>query len=187
MIDPPAVFETSRLRLRPPVLEDARAIFEEYATDPEVTRYLTWVPHETAETVAEFLEFLLSRAGSGEACSWVLTSRSADRAIGMLDARVLGHEVDIGYVLGRRHWGQGYMSEAVAELTEWMVSQPDIFRVWAVCDVETIASARVLEKAGFEREGILRRWISHPNRSSEPRDCLMYGRARGAASPAMVK
>lgn len=70
------------------------------------------------------------------------------------------------------------MAEAVAEVAEWMLKQPEVCRVWAVCDIENVASARTLEKANFEREGILRRWIVHPNRSSEPRDCYVYGRAR---------
>jgi RimJ/RimL family protein N-acetyltransferase len=162
------------------MLTDAKAIFEEYAADAEVTRYLTWTPHEAEETVTEFLKVILSRAESGEEFSWVLTTHDSDRAIGMLGARIRGHKVDIGYVLGRAHWRKGYMTEAVTELTEWMLSRPGIFRAWAVCDVENVASARILEKARFEQEGILRRWIMHPNRSAEPRDCFVYGRVRAA-------
>jgi hypothetical protein len=51
-------------------------------------------------------------------------------------------------------------------------------RVWAVCDSTHLASVRVLEKAGLEREGILRRFIVHPNISPEPRDCFCYSRVR---------
>jgi [ribosomal protein S5]-alanine N-acetyltransferase len=51
-----------------------------------------------------------------------------------------------------------------------------VFRIGAVCDVEHISSARVLEKSGFVREGLLRRWLLHPNISEEPRDC--YSSAR---------
>jgi hypothetical protein len=49
-----------------------------------------------------------------------------------------------------------------------------IFRVWALCDVDNLASARVMEKVGMQREGILRRWILHPNLSDEPRDVYCY-------------
>jgi RimJ/RimL family protein N-acetyltransferase len=175
---PPNEFQTSRLKFRGPVLTDAQAIFEEYAADPEATRYLTWVRHQAVETVAEFLELLISQAGSEEAFRWVVTLPGSERAIGMVAARVHGHMADIGYVLGRTHWRKGYMTEAVSEVTERMLSRPEIFRVWAVCDVENVASARVLEKSNFEQEGVLRRWIVHPNRSSEPRDCFVYGRVR---------
>ena len=52
------------------------------------------------------------------------------------------------------------------------------WRIGAVCDVENRASARVMEKAGLEREGILRRWIIHPNVGFEPRDCFSYAMVR---------
>jgi RimJ/RimL family protein N-acetyltransferase len=52
--------------------------------------------------------------------------------------------------------------------------QNAIYRVWATCDVENLASAHVLEKAGMQKEGILRRYILHPNISPEPRDSYCY-------------
>jgi RimJ/RimL family protein N-acetyltransferase len=58
------------------------------------------------------------------------------------------------------------------------LQQPSIFRIGAVCDVENIGSARVMEKAGLLREGLLRRWLVHPNVSDEPRDCWSYARVR---------
>jgi [ribosomal protein S5]-alanine N-acetyltransferase len=51
--------------------------------------------------------------------------------------------------------------------------------VWAVCDVENAASARVLEKAGMRREGVLRRWAMHPNMGEEPRDSFCYAKVKG--------
>ena len=128
--------------------------------------------------MADFLSALLSRAESAEEFSWVLTVHGSDRAIGMLGARSAGSRVDLGYVVGRRHWGKGYMTEAVSGLVERMLALPEIYRVGAVCDVENVASARILEKSGFEKEGLLRRWLTLPNRSSEPRDCFVYGRTR---------
>lgn len=56
----------------------------------------------------------------------------------------------------------------------WSLMQPSIFRVYAECDVENTASARVLEKVGMSRERILRKWIMHPNVSDGLRDCLRY-------------
>ena len=81
---------------------------------------------------------------------------------------------DLGYGLARQHWGHGYATEAVQAVVRWALSQEQFYRVWATCDVENLASARVLEKAGMQREGILRRFIIHPNISSEPRDCYCY-------------
>jgi len=178
MMTPPQKIQTNRLRLRAPVPADAKAMFEEYAADPDVTRYMTWVPHESSDTVAVFLEELDARAKLGEEFGWVLTKGDANRAIGMIGARVRDFKVEIGYVLGRSHWGKGYMTEAVSALAVCLLFKQEVFRIWAVCDIENTASARVLEKANFAKEGILRRWMSHPNISSEPRDCFIYGRVR---------
>jgi [ribosomal protein S5]-alanine N-acetyltransferase len=69
------------------------------------------------------------------------------------------------------------MTEVLTEVVNWTLQQPSIFRS-ALCDVENISSARVMEKAGLVREGLLRRWLMHPNVSDEPRDCLSYARVR---------
>ena len=66
------------------------------------------------------------------------------------------------------------MTEAVKALVTWALQRPEIYRVWAVCDIDNKASARVMEKAGMQREGILRRWSIHPNVSNEPRDSYCY-------------
>ena len=178
VVNPPSRLRSERLLLRLPAIGDAQAVYERYAADPEVTRYLTWAPHESAETVAAFLEDLIGRIRAGEEMCWVIARPEDDRPLGMIGARVRAHKADIGYVLGRQWWGRGYMTEAVTAVTGWLLSEPAIVRVWAVCDTENTASARVLEKAGFEREGTLRRWMVLPNRSKKPRDCHVYGRVR---------
>jgi [ribosomal protein S5]-alanine N-acetyltransferase len=70
------------------------------------------------------------------------------------------------------------MSEAASAVVEWGLALPSVFRVWAVTDVDNQASARVLEKIGMQREGLLRRWMVHPNLSPEPRDCWCFARVR---------
>jgi RimJ/RimL family protein N-acetyltransferase len=70
------------------------------------------------------------------------------------------------------------MTEAARALVSETLARPAIWRVWAVCDVDNTASARVLEKAGLEREGTLRRYIVHPAVSPEPRDVHLYARVR---------
>ena len=64
----------------------------------------------------------------------------------------------------------------------WLVahalSHSQVFRAEAFCDVENLASARVLEEAGMEREGIMRRYFRHPNISAIPRDCFLYSKVR---------
>jgi RimJ/RimL family protein N-acetyltransferase len=66
------------------------------------------------------------------------------------------------------------MPEAARAIVDWGLSQNAIFRIWALCDVDNLASARVMEKIGMEKEGILRRCIIHPNVSDDPRDVYCY-------------
>jgi RimJ/RimL family protein N-acetyltransferase len=115
-----------------------------------------------------------SRVGNGEAFPYVIALRNLRGAVGMIELRMQGHKAEIGYVLARELWGRGLMTEAVEAMTGWAIAQPAIYRVWALCDVENTGSARVLEKIGMRREGILHRWIMHPNISDEPRDCYCY-------------
>jgi RimJ/RimL family protein N-acetyltransferase len=72
------------------------------------------------------------------------------------------------------------MTEALIEVVHWALRQPAIFRIGAVCDVENIGSARVMEKARLLREGVLRRWLVHPNIRDKSRDCFSYARVRQA-------
>ena len=70
------------------------------------------------------------------------------------------------------------MTEALTEIVRWALRQEKVFRIGSMCDVENIASARVMEKAGLIREGMLRRRLIHPNISDEPRDCFIYAITR---------
>ena len=94
--------------------------------------------------------------------------------MGIIEIRVDGFRADVGYGVARPHWGRGIATEALRPIVAWALAQPSIHRVWALCDVENVASARVLEKVGMQREGLLRRNIVHPNISDEPRDSYCY-------------
>ena len=167
---------TPRLHLRPIAPRDAKPIFDGYAQDREVTRFLTWRPHtalwQTESYVADCMAATSSR-------TYVLEERSSERVIGAFAIRrTNNHAFDVGYVLERPSWGRGLMTEALAEVTRWALNQKGIWRLWTVCDVENVGSSRVMEKAGLSREGVLRRWILHPNVSDEPRDCLVMAKVR---------
>jgi RimJ/RimL family protein N-acetyltransferase len=174
MIEPPANWQTERLLLRPPSHADARLAFASYTSDPEVPRYMIWRPHLSLAETEAFLRRCENDWKNRTAFPWSLWLKADGSYAGMLSARIKGHAVDIGYVLARRLWRRGLMKEAVRGLVQWAFAQPEIFRVWATCDVENVASARLLESVGMQREGALRRWILHPNISDSPRDCLCY-------------
>jgi RimJ/RimL family protein N-acetyltransferase len=174
---PPEVFETERLVLRRPRLDDAEAIFANYAHDPEVTRYLTWAPHLDVSQTRAFMASCLAAWEAGTAYEWALTRHGDDTVIGMVALRLNGHKADLGYVLARAYWGQGLVTEAVQAVVDWACAQPEIYRVWAVCDVHNPASARVMEKVGMVYEGTLKRWTHRPG-NDVPSDCLCYAKTK---------
>ena len=91
----------------------------------------------------------------GSAFPWGLWLKEDGAFAGMIEIRVHTSAVDLGYALARRWWRQGLMSEAVTSIVHWAFAQPTIYRVWATCDVDNVASARLLERVGMEREGVL--------------------------------
>jgi ribosomal-protein-alanine N-acetyltransferase len=174
VINPPETVLTARLRLRKPVSEDAEEIFRRYAQDPEVTKYLTWRPNRTIEETHEFLRACFVAWEEARSFHWIIVRKKDSQLLGMISARIDAHKWELGYVLARKYWGKGYMTEAVEAVIDRAFKQPEIYRVWAVCDIDNLASARVMEKAGMKREGILRRWSIHPNLGAEPRDSYCY-------------
>ncbi len=111
--------------------------------------------------------------------TYVLVNRDRALIVGAFDLRrSCAYHLGFGYVLARSSWGQGLMTEALTEVACWALSEPDIWRIGAVCDVDNLASARVMEKAGLTREGLLRRWLLHPNISDQPRDCFSFAKVR---------
>ena len=172
---------TERMILRAPQAEDARAIFEAFASDPEVTRFLRWRPHRTLADAQQSMTSRLRGLETGEELSWLLSLRSDGSVLGIISVWPGEGEAEIGFALGRRSWGQGLMTEAVLSVVAWAFEPDSIARVWATCDVENLASARVLEKAGLQREGLLKAHTVHPNLSPDPRDCFLYSRVRSVS------
>jgi RimJ/RimL family protein N-acetyltransferase len=172
----PESFETERLTLRRVRDEDATAMFEAWTQDAEVTKYLIWKPHTSVQDAAAHIARCQTAWDAGRGFTYFMWERSTGDIAGSIVARPTSHGVNLGYLLARKHWGRGLMREAVEVVTSWWLDQPDVYRVWATCDVENTQSARVLEKARFQLEGTLRRWDRHPNISDEPRDALCFSR-----------
>lgn len=177
-LTPSPLIHTERLVLRRPRVDDAQALFEGYASRPEIVRYLTWPPHGSVEDTRQFLSWVGAAWDRGDEFSYVICPSQEGAPIGMIGIHPAGTRVNFGYVIGPEHWGKGYTAEALSVLVEWSLAQEAIWRAGAYCDIENPASARVMEKAGMAFEGILRRWSVHPNVGPEPRDCLSYAKVR---------
>jgi RimJ/RimL family protein N-acetyltransferase len=174
----PEQLVTPRLRLRPPRPSDAQAMFDGWTQDEAVTRYLAWRPHRSLDETNKFINGSIDAWRGAGRRPWAITRFGEDIPIGVIELRLDGHRAEVGYVLGRVAWGQGYMTEAVQTLAHMAFDELSVSRVFAFCDVDNAASARVLEKAGLLREGVMRRYALHPNVSDEPRDAYLYARTR---------
>ncbi|KAA1250770.1 GNAT family N-acetyltransferase [Mycobacterium simiae] len=172
---PPTYLASPRLLLRPPVLEDAEALFEGIARDPEVARYLLWTPHtQLAETRRVITEVF--NIGDDER-TWLITRHGFGDVVGLISCRRPAlHSVEIGYCLGQRWWGVGLMSEALGMLLAELAHDSEVYRVWATCHVDNVRSARLLQRAGFVLEGRLARYAHCPNLAPEPQDSLLYAK-----------
>ncbi|MEZ5274851.1 MAG: GNAT family protein [Opitutaceae bacterium] len=171
-------FETRHLRARKPRLSDAAIVFGAYATDPEVTRFLTWKPYKELLPLERFFHHTIQEWEKGKSFAYMLCLKEADEPIGSIHLRIEGFKAHFGYALAKAHWGKGLMTEALSFLVDWALAQPGIYRATAFCDTENPGSARVMEKAGMMFEGVTKRGHIAPTIGPEPRDCLVYAKVR---------
>ncbi|MEM9244760.1 MAG: GNAT family N-acetyltransferase [Cyanobacteria bacterium P01_F01_bin.153] len=175
----PQTIQTSRLQLRKPTLSDAEVLFDAYGQDPEVSKYMVWRPLRNQSEAEGFINQAVKDWDNQLRFAYVLATKEEQAPLmGMLDARIEGHVVDVGYVLARKYWGHGLMPEALIKLTAITLQQRSFFRIQATCDVDNHASIRTLEKCGFRNEGRLERHTIHPNISDAPRPCFMFARCK---------
>ncbi len=151
--------ETQRLILRRFRIEDAEDMFNNWASDPEVTRFLTWPPHTSIEVTENLLTDWISRYEDGGYFNWVMEYKETGKAIGNISVVKLYEDIDaadVGYCMSRKHWGQGLMSEALKGVMDYLFDVVGLNRVAANHDVNNSRSGRVMEKAGMIQEGILK-------------------------------
>ncbi|MCB1153106.1 GNAT family N-acetyltransferase [bacterium] len=177
---PPERIELETLVLRRPMIEDVPAIYRGWTNADEGPRYLSWMPHASEDVTRDrFIRVVDAnwRNGEGER-PWMIERRTTGELVGAFASRVDGARVNVGYVLGRAFWNQGMMSEALMGVIEVALNSPEIWRVEATCHYKNLASKRVMEKAGMEFEGRLRRYAVYPQFSSLPANCLLYARVK---------
>ncbi len=177
-------FETKRLRLREPQLGDAPVMFRRWTSDPQVARYVTYETHREISETEDYLErcrTFWSDPTSPHA-QFILVRKVEQDAVGFMDLSHKRSCIGLGYVLARDVWGQGLMTELIDTLSSDLLGRKAIYRVDATVDVENIASARVLEKAGFQREAVLRKYGMCPTIGPEPRDLWMYARVKARST-----
>ena len=150
---------TSRLVLRPLRLSDAAGVFA-YRSDPEVARYQIWEPRDVKD-VRCFIEGLQDREPDTPD-TWyqlAITLRESKALIGDCGLRFPVNEpnqVEVGITLTRAYQGQGYATEAVKGVLDWLFVSLGKHRIYARVDPRNEASIALLERVGMRKEGHLR-------------------------------
>jgi len=174
------IIETPRLHLRIILPEDAYQIFHGYAQQEAAARFLPWETHtDIAETHA-FVADVLSKQDPERKLTFALIKRDTTQFLGLIELRLEAPWAEIGYVLDKNYWGNGYMAEAAQAVSEHALRRENIFRVQALISPQNRGSVRVAEKAGFTREGILRKYQIVPKISGTPLDMAVYAKVKTA-------
>lgn len=151
--------ETERLILRRFVVEDAQAMYDNWASDPEVTRFLTWPPHGSAEITGMLLADWVKQYEDDAYYHWVIELKEIGEVIGSISVVKLNEEIesaDVGYCMSRAYWGRGIMPEALRAVIKYLFEEVGMNRIAACHDVNNPKSGRVMDKAGMKLEGIWR-------------------------------
>ena len=153
------IIETKRLILRRFKAEDAEDMYSNWASDPEVTRYLTWLPHASVEVTKSLLKDWIAQYEDGGYFNWVMEYKKTGKVIGNISVVKLNEDTeaaDMGYCMSRACWGQGLMPEALKAVITYLFDVVGLNRIAACHDVNNPKSGRVMDKAGMMQEGILR-------------------------------
>lgn len=140
---------TERLILRHIRKDDTEQVFNNWANDPEVTKYMTWNAHESIEVTKEIMKHWLEEEEKSETHRFVISLKTTGELIGMIDVvDVQDNQAEIGYCSGRKYWGNGYMTEACKAFMQYLFNIG--YQTLVIgADERNIGSNRVIEKCGF--------------------------------------
>jgi [ribosomal protein S5]-alanine N-acetyltransferase len=152
---------SARLKLRLLEAEDALPMYE-LLQAAEISHNVLNIPHPyPLEKAQSFIASAQEANLEGRQYSWAMLTQEAEIFVGVITLAITwGHwRGYLGYWVGKAYWSQGYMSEAVARALQFGFQDLELNRIHAECFVENIGSARVMEKAGMQRDGTLREYV----------------------------
>lgn len=152
--------ETQRLYLRRFQVEDAPYMYQNWASDSEVTKYLMWQPHESEEATREYLEMMVENyEKEQDTYDWMIELKSIGQPIGTIGAVRFDPDISlahIGYCIGKKWWHQGITSEALIAVIHYFQDKVGVNRIESRHDPRNVNSGKVMMKCGMEYEGTLR-------------------------------
>ena len=157
------MIETDRLILRPFDISDAQSMFQNWASDPDVVRFLNYDVCETLEAtqkhISQWFEYFNDLSPGSSWCLYAVELKSDGELIGTIDFHEDNKEArtaEIGYQFGKAWWGKGYATEALRRVIRYCFEEVGLNRLWADHNSLNVASGKVLLKAGMLHEGTFR-------------------------------
>ncbi|MCM8711787.1 GNAT family N-acetyltransferase [Clostridium sp. SYSU_GA19001] len=148
--------ETKRLILRKFTLSDAEDMYKNWASDDEVTKFLTWPSHSDVEVSRKVIDTWIKGYSDDKNYQWCIELKSTGEAIGsigVVDYKENIKAVEIGYCIGRKYWNQGITSEALKALIEFFFEEVGVNRIESRHDPLNPNSGKVMLKCGLKYEG----------------------------------
>ena len=142
--------ETDRLILRRAILEDAQPMFRNWASDPEVTKYLTWPAHESVAVTQRILEGWVSEYERSDYYHWMIVLKETGEPIGSLLASIVGlvQSAHIGYCIGKKWWHQGIVAEALQTVMEYLFCTIGFHRIDLRVCILSFCTVPLFQKSG---------------------------------------
>lgn len=151
--------ETERLILRRYKIDDAEAMFNNWASDDDVVKFLMWKPHESPEVSRGIIEEWIKRYSDGSYYHWaVVLKENGDEPIGDIAVVSAKEEISmahIGYCIGKKWWHKGITSEALKAVMDYLFDAADMNRIESRHDPRNVNSGKVMLKCGMKYEGTL--------------------------------
>lgn len=149
---------TERLILRRYTLADAEPMFQNWANDSEVTKYLTWQPHGTVDVTRSILESWVADYEKLDFYQWAIElDGQAIGSISVVELKERAQVAEIGYCIGKNWWHRGITSEALRGVMQFLFEEVGVSCITAKHDVQNPHSGDVMKKCGMTYEGTLRR------------------------------
>ena len=152
--------ETERLILRRIKSSDAKPMFDNWASDDEVTKYLTWPTHSSVDVSKDVISEWIQNYSDNKFYQWGIALKdNVDEPIGSISVVHMDDDIDmvhIGYCIGRKWWHQGVTSEAFKEVIRFLIEEVGAKRIESRHDSNNPNSGKVMLKCGLQYEGTLR-------------------------------
>lgn len=156
---------TKRLYLRPFKLGDEIAMYNNWESDLENTKYLYHKAHDSIEQSKRLVEIFIEETNSLKQYIYAICIKGNDEPIGTIGLSIVDErdeKASLGYVISKKHWNKGYMTEVLQSVITFAFEQLNLNRVEGEHAVDNVASGEVMIKCGMKREGLLREYYKPP-------------------------